>query len=527
MARPDERRFVTFQRGHVRDQIILSRFRIVLRERTNPDTGQLFTEDEITIITQPDSRFYIEADAIDLFGQAIQQRAIWFADQVRPDRAADSFLTGYHGDLWLPEGKLPATGGSGLTRATGSPGTIWVGSTTIGDPSAALARDPAGARYQVLVTGVAPASGEVDLQLQGLDTGAATNPDNGTVLTWVNPPLGSDPEANTLEDFSGGFDDETAAEYALRIIDRIRHKPGASNGPQMRAWAMASSTAVESAFVYSTALHAGSTLVSIVQKRGLAVGPLGRFPSFGTLSTATAYLVPPSSPAVPHGHHVLVTGPNSEPSDMTLRLAMRRASAGGWTDARPWPNWSAAYTDGVKITAVTSQTDIEIDTDIALAGAPLSGVNAPKLMVWNDAISDFEVLDVDTVSLVAGDTWNVTLNTAPTKTLAVGDLISPDNGLRVTIAQVFVDYFDELGPGQVIDDADIRFTRAARFPRTDERYPTRAGQGVIARLDDVLGGALADASLEDISQTDPTLPTDITQGPNMLTLGKAAIYPFE
>lgn len=527
MARPDERRFVTFERGHVRDQIILSRFRIVLRERINPDTGQLFTEDEIAIITQPDSRFYIEADAIDLFGQAIQQRAIWFADQVRPDRAASSWLTGYHGALWLPDGLLPATGGSGLVRATGSPGTIWVGSTTIGDPAAAVIRDPAGNRYQVLVTAQAPASGEVEVQLVGIDTGDATNPEANTVLTWVNPPLGSDPQANTLEDFTGGFDAETEAEFALRIIDRIQYKPGAGNNPQMRAWAMAASVAVESAFIYPTALHAGSTLVAVVQKRGRATGPLARIPSFGTLTAVTAYLVPPSSPVVPHDQHVLVTTVNSEPSDIVLQLAMRRASAGGWTDARPWPRWSATYQDGVKIITVVSQTEFRVETDEALAGAPLTGVNAPKLMIWNDATSRFEVLDVSEVSHASGDVWIVKLNNAPAKTLTTGDLISPDNGLRVTIAQAFEDYFDELGPGQVIDDADVRFTRAARFPRTDERYPTRAGQGVITRLDDVLGGALADASLEDISQTDPTLPTDITQGPNMLTLGKAAVYSFD
>lgn len=528
MARPDERRFVTFERGHIRDNIILSRFRIVLRERINPDTGQPFTEDEIALVTQPDSRFYIEADAIDLFGQAIQQRAIWFADQVRPDRAASpGWLDSYHGDLWLPDGKLPASGGSGPVRATGSTGTIWVGSTTIGDPSAAVARDPAGNRYQVLVTAVAPGSGQVDVQLAGIDTGDATNPEADTVLTWVNPPLGSDPQANTLEDFSGGFNEETAAEFALRIIDRIRHKPGAGNSPQMRAWGLAASVAVESAFIYPSALHAGSTLVAIVQKRGQSTGPLGRFPSFGTLTAVTAYLVPPSSPVVPTDQHVLVTTINSEPSDIVLRLAMRRASAGGWLDAQPWPKWTAGYPDGVKITNVGSQTVIKIETDSPLAGTPLSGVDAPKLMVWDDDLSRFEVLDVDEVDSLGGSDYQVTLNNPPAKTLVIGDLISPVNGLRDTIAETFEDYFDELGPGQVVADDDLRFVRAARFPRTDERYPIRAGQGIIARLDDVLGGAIADAALEDITQSTPTLPTDITLGPNMLTLGRAAIYPFD
>jgi len=530
MARPDERRFVTFSRGKVRDDIILARWRNVLRSKQNPDTGQVFTEDEIAVITQEDSRFFIEADAIDLYGQAIQQRAIWFADQVRPERAASEYLQNFHGALWLPEGKLSSTGGSGPITAPGTPGTIYSGSTIIGDAGASVARDPAGKRYQVLITGTVPPSGSaVQLTLIGIDTGAVTNLVAGTELTWVNPPIGSAPTCTVLANFSGGFENETDAQYAKRIVQRIRNKPGAGNSAQFRLWAQQASNAVEDAFVYPAAFHFGSVLVVVVQKRGTSVGPLARIANLGTLATVTAFLVPPTSPVVPHHVHVLVTPLNPSPTNMALKLAMPQGSSGGWTDVDPWPRYSSGYPEGVQVTVVTNQLDFRVDTDEDLAGVPLSGVNAPAMAIWNEATSRFETLDVASVSYISGDEYRIQLNNAPAKTITVGDVISPKNERATIVATAVEAYFDELGPGEAVETDDIRYIRTARFPRPAQEYPIRAGQGVIARLDDTLGGALSDAELSYISQTEPTVPNDeyeLVDGTNILTLNRLGIYAF-
>ena len=530
MARPDERQFVTFPRGRVRDDIILARFRNVLRTKLNPDTGQLFTEDEIATITQEDSRFYIEADAVDLYGQATQQRAIWFADQVRPERAASEFLQGFHGALWLPDGLLNATGGSGVVTADGAVGTVFPGSTTIGDPTAAVARDPSGKRYQVLVTAtILPGQTSVQVTMVGVDGGDDTNLAAGTELTWVNPPIGANPTASVFEAFTGGFNDETESEFSRRIQQAIRNKPGSGNSAQFRAWAQQASNAVEDAFIYPSAFHAGSVLVVVTQKRGTTLGPLARIASVGTLNAVTAFLTSPTSPVVPHGVHVLVTPVNSEPVDIAMQLAMQRGSSGGWADVDPWPRYSATYPEGVLVTGVTSQTDFDITTDEALIGAPLSGANAPQMAIWNPTLSRFETLDVNTVSLVGGDVWNVTLNNAPSHTIAIGDAISPKNNRAEVIAESFEDYFDELGPGEAVEVTDTRFMRAARHPSPDQEFPTRAGQAVIARLDDQLGGALSDAELSFISQAVPTIPSavNLELGTNLLTLDRAAIYSFD
>lgn len=530
MARPDERRFVTFNRGKVRDDIILSRWRNVLRTKVNPDSGQVFTEDEIAVMTQEDSRFFIEADAIDLYGQAIQQRAIWFADQVRPERAASEYLSSFHGALWLPEGKLSATGGSGIITVTGSPGTIYVGSSTLGDPTAHVARDPSGKRYQVLVTKNIPLGGSTTtISMIAIDSGSVTNLVEGTELTWVNPPIGSQPTAAVLQTFTGGFESESDAEFAKRISQRIRNKPGAGNSAQLRLWAQQASNAVEDGFVYPTAFHYGSLLVVITQKRGTSIGPLARVASIGTLAAVTAFLVPPTSPVVPHGVHNVVAPVVPEPVDLAMKLAMPQGSSGGWTDVDPWPRYSVTYPQGVRITTVTTQLIFRVTTDEILEGAPLSGINAPAMAVWNKAKSRFETLDVASVVFITGDIWEITLNNAPTFTIVLGDAISPKNERALVVAESFEAYFDELGPGEAVDADDIRYVRCARFPRPDQEFPIRAGQGVIARLDDQLGGALSDAELSYISQTEPSVPNDVDElvnGTNLLTLNILGIYAF-
>ena len=531
MARSDERKFVTFQRGEVRDNVILLRFRNVLRTKVNPDTNRLFTEAEIAYITQEDSRFFVEADAIDLFGQAIQQRALWFADQVQPDRAATDYLMNYHGALWLPDGKLDATGGSGKVTATGTAGTIYVGSTTVGDPTATILRDPNGKQYQVAITDqIGIGTTEVILNVIGIDTGTLTNPPQGTELQWVNPPLGTDPTCLVLTDFAGGFDAESDADFAKRIINRIRSKPGAGNSAQFRIWAQAATVAVEDAFEYPCAFHTGSIMVVVIQKRGSTLGPLARVANFGTLAAVTNFLVAPSSPVVPDGIHVLVNPVQPQSVDIALGLAMPFGSSGGWHDINPWPTYSAAFPNGVRITAVTDSQHFAIQTDVApVNGTSLSGANVPAMSIWNQALSQFETLDVASVTQGVGNNWNIVLNNAPTAPVSIGKYVSPKNERTDIIAQSLTDYFDSLGPGEAVASTDLRYYRAARFPRPDQEYPMRAGQGMIVQLSDNLGGALTDAALEYISQDTPSVPpsaSSLVFGTFMLTLGGVGIYPL-
>src|SRR5262245_58621604 len=191
MPTPTEREFAVFRRGEIREDI-LRFFRNGLRNLYDPQTGELFTEDTIRKATTAGSRFYVEADAIDLACQGIQKRDEFLAQQIRVDRAGSSFLQNFHAVQW-GETYLPATGGTGDVLATGLAGTTWIGSTTVPDPFATFGTDEAGKRYQVLVSGIADPDGQVTLTVIGIDGGLETNLAPGAVIRWSNPPAGSDP----------------------------------------------------------------------------------------------------------------------------------------------------------------------------------------------------------------------------------------------------------------------------------------------------------------------------------------------
>lgn len=527
MTRPDERRFILFPRGHVRDSIILDTLRNGLAEMVNPDTGAAFTPDEIAIATQEGSRYWLEADAIDLMGQAQQARAAWFVDQTFPRRSSSAYLAGVHQPMWIPAGKLNAVGGSGLVQGRADPGVIWVGSSTLGDPSARIARDASLNRYQLMQTATTGANGTVELRLQGLDGGDNTNPPVDTILTWINPPANAEPEATVLENFTGGANAETDAEFAARIEDAQRYRPASGNRGHFRAWAREASVSIEAGFVYACALSAGNVTVCILQKRGRALGAFARLPSFVTMSQATAYLTPPGSPVVPGNVHVLVVAPLGVSSDISLKIGLQRGTGGGWTDFAPWPRSSPAFKFAA-ITSMVDNTDFRITTDIAPSFAlPASGVNLPRLMIWDNTFCRFHELQISTITNTGTNEYRIQLSTASAY-VSIGSYISPYTDQHEGIAKSVERYFDSLGPGEIVDPTtSLLAHRAYRFPRMAEEYPSRINARLTSELLESLGGAAGDADLANATRTSPNVPVSVTSGPELLVLGQLGIYDSE
>lgn len=528
-AQAPEREFRLYRRGERREEILTS-FRVHLRKLTNPDTGLPFTESEIATATAKHSIFWIRADAIDLVLLGSQNNAMWMADQVRVGRAGTSWLESYHGRMWQEE-RLSAEGGAGIVEQEAVAGTIFPGSTTLPDEAAYQCTAPDGKLFQLLYTTTAggyPTS-KATMTFKGVDTGDETNLVVGDELTpAANEPSGASGTPTVTENFSGGAPDETDAEYADRIGDRIADKPASGNRAHVRAWARQASASIEDAFVYPCALNAGSIVVCITQKRGTAVGPLARIPNSATLAAAIAYLTPPASPVLPARPFVLVVAPQEpdpgtfEASDGVLQLSMPVGVSSGWTDPEPWPGTNSSGA-AATITTVTDQTHVKVTIPSGSIGLP-TGVSAPGMMVWDEDSSRYEELQVQSVVLDAGLVYDVTLSAAPSKTLATGDYVCPDNGQREDIAEAVEAYFDSLGPGELVDSDDVLYHRAVRWPLASEAWPQRAGDGVITFLLDALGTSLADASLPAMSPSVPTLPDSIYDGPRMCILGKIGIY---
>lgn len=537
LTTPVDREFAVLPRGWIRDRVVLANFREGLRALTNPETGLPFTSDEIQRATQPGSRWYVAAQAIDDYGQGEQRKALWMADQIRIERASTKWLEGYHARLWGAE-KLAATGGSGEVTVTGTIGTIVLGSTTLGAPGAYTARDGAGNVYQVLTTETMT-SGSLNVTMSAIGTGEGTNAKvAGGPLTWVTRDPNMDPTATVVADFTGGTSRETDADQASRIAGIIRHRPGGGNDAQVRAWARSVSNAIEEGFVYPCAFFAGSILIAITQKRGTATGPTKRQPSVGTLANAIAYLTPPLSPVVSPRAFVVVTGWNAQPSDIALQLVLQKASPNGWTDPRPFPArpTDAAPLVAPRVVAVTDNTHFDISCprdatlpgQAALATLPNGSAVPPTMMIWDDTQSAFLQLSVLSIQDLGGFLFRVILNSPPTGvTVATGMRISPamSEQRRAIVAAAITDYFDTLGPGELFDLAqDPRGGRCERFPATGEDKPSRAGAVVATRVIEALGGSSADGALMSMSRTLPDYPTNLVNGPNMITCGHVGVY---
>lgn len=532
LGTPTDREFRVMPRGFIRDKVILANFREGLRQLVNPQTGQLFTEDEIARATRPGSRWYIEAQAIDDYGQGRQRNALWLADQIRAERASSKWLVEFHGRPRIGD-PLPATGGAGLVRIPGVPGTIVVGSTLIGSRSAYTARDPAGNVYQVFQQGFVGEDGFATLLMAAVSTGAETNLVPGTALTWINRDPNLEPQCHVFgARFTGGTNRETEAEYLDRLAAAIRNRPAAGNDAQMADWARVSSNAIERGFVYACAFHAGGTLIALTQKRGGAIGPLARIPNDAVLTQGIAFLTPPLSPVLSRSFVFVVT-PTPEPTDLQIRLGLQRGTDAGWVDPSPFPSFHAT---APAVTSVSSNTDFVITCpgDATLpnqsALATLTGDNAPALMLWNEAQSRFIRLNVASVEDLGSNEYHVLLGSSPQAlvgdfTVAEGQLVSPETERRDVIAQSIERYFDELGPAQLFDlEEDPRGGRTVRFPDVADEYSFRAGATVATRVIEDMGGSAANAVLEHISKTEPDYSDDLLDGPHMLTLGKVGIY---
>lgn len=507
-----DREFPTYDRGDVRETI-LTQWRAALRD---------LKVDEVTIrrATMSKSYNWVEAESLDLVVQGIQKRGDFLAQQVNPERSASPFLYKFHA---VQSGLTPlqASGGSGFCTAEGSPGTTYIGSTTIPDPIATVGVDEAGNRYQVFITGTVPGAGtSVLLALVAIDTGTATNLDPGAEIKWSNKPIGSAPSATVTGDkFRGGGPKESDQEFITRLIDVRRSKPKAGNPSHMRYWARLSSSAVEDAFVYPGAYHSGSTMVAVMQKRVESLGPLGRMPTFATLAAVTGYLVPPTAPELPGDPHIVVVPWSPETCDVVLRLNMRLASDAGWKDQTPWPSYDGA---AVVVNPFPSQSVFTIDTPIA----PTTGI-APALMIWNDTTSTYESLEVASVVLTTPpNTYTVTLVVPHVgKSITAGDVICPDTGLRLSIAQSITGYFDSLGPGEVVDiTSDVRAARAFRRIEPEIRYPYFVGSRMLDYLREGLGVSLLREELTSANPLEPAVVLSASLGPAMLVPGKVGVY---
>jgi len=155
-------------------------------------------------------------------------------DALMPDTSFEEYLDRWLVTFGLPDGSggygriIPhisaATNGLTCTADAGGGGVAanaWQNKTLTDDGNKSYICTEA--------HGAVGAGNSVDLDIESVDTGYAVNLESGTTLTWDSPPAGSEDDATTAKDLTGGTDLETDTAAVVRLLQRLRTPPLSGN----------------------------------------------------------------------------------------------------------------------------------------------------------------------------------------------------------------------------------------------------------------------------------------------------------
>ncbi len=161
----------------------------------------------------------------------------WVARMMIPDTAEGEFAERW-ANIWLPDGRKPASYATGFITVTGSPGAVIASGTVL---TASLV-DSAGAAvtWQFEVSaGITLASSSAAVAIAAIDAGALGNLDEGAALGFLTVLPGIDGAAVVAAPgLAGGADVETDEDLRRRTIDRIQQPPHGGTAHDYVQWAL-------------------------------------------------------------------------------------------------------------------------------------------------------------------------------------------------------------------------------------------------------------------------------------------------
>lgn len=363
----------------------------------------------------------------------------------------------------------PAVGASGYVIAVTSTGgaTIFAGDEWRPKNSKV--------RFQCAVTALYADGDQVPIV--GLDVGPGTNLDAGTEGEWSNPRSGCSPNAAVWsEGLTGGRDQADNEEYKAVIIERRARPAVGANEAAYEALIedpFATGIAVQRAFVWPAIQGTGMIGCTFTMRPETPGG--SRLPSSAQLAIMEATLA--GTFYGDDGYRMITLA--EEPATLKFRVTWRKAAA-GWASSPVWPPYNsgvAVHVDGaVTIAAdalrVTSASDTTAPVEGQVIGlfnltGSVGGVTQPA----------FERKTIATVTqVVANKSWNLTFDmSAGASTVFVpanGALVSPWSDSLDLILPPILDYFDRMGPGEMVDPLPDPGRRQRRQPENPESWPS-------------------------------------------------------
>lgn len=339
--------------------------------------------------------------------------------------------------------------------------------------------DSAGLRYEVTVGGDYDDfddSGDT-VPIRAIDTGAATNLDEGEVLQWVNaPPYCSDKAIVAAGGLTNGIDAEDDEVLRSRIIAVYQTPPGAGNWQHVVETAEESSPSVQKAFAHPIIQGAGTMGVVVVAAP--TATNKSRVVATATMNGVVIPYVTGKFPVPPEG--LSITTVVDVPVDIAIGLSLPEAPTaappglgGGWLDGTPWPAPDGLTYFQHSITAVTSSTSFTVDARTA----PTAGVTR---ISW---LSPYDwTLYTALVTAYSGSAgaYTITIDKA-FPDVAVGCYVFPACQNAQTYLDAALAQFALMGPGERTSNASA-LIRGFRHPVPATSWPYQLGPALLRAI---------------------------------------------
>jgi hypothetical protein len=503
MTQPAQPLFTFLQKSNVQvhdDYIRVIKNGLIGQGIPNPNVG-------------PSSDYDLQGTAIGNEMAVVHSNTVILADQLMPDTAGGSYL-----DRWL------AIFGLGRKEAIGSTGNISAPcsvSTPILVPSGAQLTDSTGLRYQVQNGGTytAGSNGNITIPIFSVDTGSATNHENGDVLQWVVAPpfcqqnvtVGAVGGTDGLE---GGNDSEVGLDEPprSRLLSDLQNPPKSGNPADIMLWAGQSNPIVQATWVYPALLGPATVFFLVAQapqvdppfsstskNRSISNTIVNNViaPFVQGLLPTRAFCVGASTVDVPADIAILVDLPSAP-------TASPPGPGGGWLDGTPWPQ---SISGSLPVTVSASPAPTSTSFTVNAQTAPSPGVSH---VAWFSPLSwQLTTAIVTSVSGSAG-AYAVTVDT-PMVGLAAGHFIFPAAVNTPNYVAAALAAFSLMGPGEWVAPGSGASQRSFRHPIPSQQWPSALGGQFLKQITNS-GQEVEDASwiYRSVGAGSPTVPSTIT-----------------
>lgn len=465
-----------------------------------------------TVNISPGSDYFMTANGVAQEIEPLYATQVVMFENVMPDTTSGDWL-----DRWLRV--------VGLSRRSAgkSTGYIILDATTfciVATGQELL--DPSGAKFVVTVGGTyAPLD---PIPVESDSVGISTNLDPETTLRWVSPPAFAANTADLDESgATGGVDDEDDETALARLLTRLGEPPGAGNAADISQWGEVI-VAAQRVFVYPACNGPGTVHTAAV---AYATSADSRTRALNTtnLSAVTLAII---EKLPEHVEHVSTTVAN-QPTEVAFGLqipqsqnAIPAGTGGGWIDGTPFPVPYTGYTRCI-VGTVASTTNFEIQNlnQIPSVGQQIQYIDNADFTLYTGTITA-----VGATSGTGPYAAFVTIDT-PFLNVTGTDFIFPAAENTQTYLDALLDEFGRLGPGEKTDQTGL-LPRAYRRPRRHVSADYKLGsQFLRALVESATEVQDSEWFYQNGGVTTPTLPSSISDPPNIFTPSRIAFYPSE